>query len=205
MGSTACSGILYSESEGPLGYLKVSFVLRSKILYIWCGISHTIRVLQKRIIGSCQAEFIQRALFDSTVLLQKGDSNDISVLVGFEKEVPVQYHQRYCTDSPSVHHGSAGILAAARIRRESFTWNHSSLVLLRVSLGCGWTHAKDIWHCTLVKWVFDKASISRRFLWWLFTISKFHGSFRRLQFFYSISIKANLGHKRCCLEFLREI
>ena len=24
LGSTACSGILYSESEGPLGYLKVS-------------------------------------------------------------------------------------------------------------------------------------------------------------------------------------
>ena len=64
-------------------------------------------------------------------------SNEISVLVGFEKEVPIQHHQRYCTNSPSVHHGSVGVLAAARIRRESFTWNHSSLVLLCVSVGCG--------------------------------------------------------------------
>ena len=88
-----------------------------------------------------------------------------SVLHGTGTKSPIQHHQRNCTDSPSVHHGSVGVLAAARIRRESFTWNHGSLVLLCVSVGCGWTHAKDIWRSALVKWVFLKAGISRRFPW----------------------------------------
>ena len=52
----------------------------------------------------------------------------IVVLHGIQEKSPIQHHKCIYINS-SINHGSIGILAASRIRRESFTWNHSSLVL----------------------------------------------------------------------------
>ena len=61
----------------------------------------------------------------------------VVVLYGTGEEVSVQHHQRYHPNRPSVYHGSVGVLAAARVRRESFARNHGSFVFLCVSVGCG--------------------------------------------------------------------
>ena len=60
-----------------------------------------------------------------------------SVFYALEEESTVYNHKCCDSNRPFVHHGSVGVLAAARIRRESFTWNHGSLVALCVSVGCG--------------------------------------------------------------------
>ena len=56
-----------------------------------------------------------------------------SVFYATGQEGTVHHHKCFHSNHSPVHYGSVGVLAAARIRRESFTRNHSALVLLCVS------------------------------------------------------------------------